>query len=107
MNSELEPFFDGLIFSAESGSAWTLIYPQFTVAVPHPDLLKLPVGYAARRGDPDLVEFLNHWILLKQRDLTIPRLFAYWFQGIEPPEAHQRRWSILRDVILGGDRGRD
>jgi Na+/H+-dicarboxylate symporter len=97
---------DGLIFSAESGSAWTLIYPQFTVAVPHPDLLKVPVGYAARRGDPDLVEFLNHWILLKQRDLTIPRLFAYWFQGITPPEAQQRRWSILRDVILGDDRGR-
>ena len=42
----------------------------------------------------------NRWILLKQRDLTIPRLFAYWFQGIEPPEAHQPRWSILRDVIL-------
>jgi ABC-type amino acid transport substrate-binding protein len=27
---------DGLMFSAESGSAWTLIYPQLTVAVPPP-----------------------------------------------------------------------
>jgi Na+/H+-dicarboxylate symporter/ABC-type amino acid transport substrate-binding protein len=100
------PEVDGLVFSAESGSAWTLIYPQFTVAVPHPDLLKVPLGYAVRRGDPDTVEFLNQWILLKQRDLTIPGLFAYWFQGVKPPEARQRRWSILHDVILGDDRGR-
>ncbi len=78
---------DGLVFTAESGSAWTLIYPQFSVAVPHPDLLRVPLGYAAPRDDPELVSFLNRWILLKQRDLTIPRLFAYWFQGISPPEA--------------------
>jgi Na+/H+-dicarboxylate symporter/ABC-type amino acid transport substrate-binding protein len=94
---------DGLIFTAESGSAWTLIYPQFSVAVPHPDLFKVPLGYAARRDDPGLVSFLDRWILLKQRDLTIPRLFAYWFQGISPPEARQRRWSILHDLILAGD----
>jgi len=55
------------------------------------------------RPHPGVVEFLNRWILLKQRDLTIPRLFAYWFQGITPPEAAERRWSILRDLILGGD----
>jgi len=90
---------DGLILSAERGSAWTLIYPQYAVAVPQPDLLKVPLGYVTRRGDSGMVEFLNQWILLKQRDLTIDRLFAYWFEGAQPSSAKPRRWSIVRDVF--------
>jgi Na+/H+-dicarboxylate symporter len=90
---------DGLIFSAESGSAWTLIYPQFAVAVPQPDLLKIPLGYAVKRGETRMVAFLDAWIGLKQRDRTIHRLFDYWLLGIDPPEAKPRRWSILHDVL--------
>ena len=30
---------DALVYSAEAGSAWTLIYPAYTVAVPQPDVL--------------------------------------------------------------------
>jgi ABC-type amino acid transport substrate-binding protein len=93
---------DALVFSAEAGSAWTLIYPEFSVAVPHPDLLKVPLGYVVRRGDPDLVEFLNRWILLKQRDQTIQRLFDYWILGQEPPSDRKPRWSVLHDVLGWG-----
>ena len=93
---------DGLILSAETGSAWTLIYPQYAVAVPHPDLLKVPLGYVTRHGDSGMVEFLNRWILLKRRDLTIDRLFAYWFEGAQPPSAKRRRWSVVRDVLGWG-----
>ncbi|MEN8181344.1 MAG: cation:dicarboxylase symporter family transporter [Myxococcota bacterium] len=91
--------FDGLVFSAESGSAWTLIYPQFAVAVPHPDVLKIPLGYAVKRGDSRMVSFLNAWIGLKQRDRTTERLFEYWLEGIDPPESKPRRWSVLHDVL--------
>jgi proton glutamate symport protein len=90
---------DGLVFGAESGSAWTLIYPAFSVAVPQPDPLQVPMGYAVRLGDPDFVTYLNRWILLKQRDRTIERLFAYWFEGKAPPGASPPRWSVLRDVL--------
>jgi ABC-type amino acid transport substrate-binding protein len=92
---------DGMVFAAESGSAWTLIYPRFSVAIPHPDLLKVPLGYAVASGDAGMAEFLSRWILLKRRDLTVSRLFEYWFQGAEPPEARQPRWSLLDDVLRG------
>jgi ABC-type amino acid transport substrate-binding protein len=96
---------DGMVFAAESGSAWTLIYPRFSVAIPHPDLLKVPLGYAVASDDAGMAEFLSQWILLKRHDLTLSRLFEYWFQGAEPPEARARRWSLLDDVLLrnGGD----
>ena len=36
---------DALVYSAEAGSAWSLMYPAYTVAVPHPDILAVPMAY--------------------------------------------------------------
>jgi Na+/H+-dicarboxylate symporter len=92
---------DALVYSAEAGSAWTLVYPQFTVAVPHPDVLAVPVGYAVARGDQEMADFVSAWILLRQKDRTVERLFDYWIQGKEPP-GRKRRWSVVRDVLGWG-----
>jgi hypothetical protein len=90
--------FDALVYAAEPGSAWTLIYPRFAVAVPHPDLLRVPLGVAFARDDAKMRDFLDAWILLKQRDSTIDRLFAYWFEG-KDPAGRKRRWSLVHDVF--------
>ena len=66
-----EAGFDALVYSAEAGSAWTLIYPAFTVAVPHPDVLRVPLGYAVARRDREMADFLSAWIQLKRNDGTI------------------------------------
>jgi ABC-type amino acid transport substrate-binding protein len=92
---------DGLAYSAERGSAWTLIYPQFTVAVPHPDVLAVPVGYAVARGNREMADFVSAWILLRQKDRTLDRLFNYWIQGKEPSGA-KRRWSLVGDLLGWG-----
>ena len=93
--------FDALVYSAEAGSAWTLIYPAFTVAVPHPDVLRVPLGYAVARRDREMADFLSAWIQLKRNDGTIRRLFDYWFRGKEP-DGQTHRWSVLRDVLGRG-----
>ena len=41
---------DALFLSAERGSAWTLIYPEFSVAVPQPDVLAAPVSMGMARN---------------------------------------------------------
>jgi ABC-type amino acid transport substrate-binding protein len=92
---------DALVYSAEAGSAWTLVYPEFTVAVPHPDILAVPVGYAISRGDREMTDFVSAWILLKHRDRTVESLFTYWFEGKEPP-GRKRRWSVVNDVFGWG-----
>jgi hypothetical protein len=82
----------------ESGSAFSLEYPRFTVAVPQPDILKVPLAYAVRHGDTSMAELLSNWIRLKQRDQTIGRLYRHWILG--KVDANKvRRWSILHDVL--------
>jgi len=93
-----EGAYDGVVFTAESGSAWTLVYPAFAVAVPHPDVLKVPLAYPVARGDARMVEFLNAWIELKRKDETIEALYAHWILGEDAVVAGPR-WSVIRDVL--------
>lgn len=72
---------DALVYSAEAGSAWSLIYPAYTVAIPEPDILRVPMAYAVRRGDRELVDFLDVWIELKRKDQRIANLYDYWILG--------------------------
>ncbi|MBW2385977.1 MAG: transporter substrate-binding domain-containing protein, partial [Deltaproteobacteria bacterium] len=93
-----EGTFDALLYTAESGSAWSLIYPAFTVAVPQPDILKVPLAYAVRRGDERMVELLSTWIELKHRDRTIDDLYRHWILG-RVSDQSQKRWSVIANVL--------
>jgi ABC-type amino acid transport substrate-binding protein len=94
--------YDGLLFTAEAGSAWTLIYPSFAVVVPEPGRVKVPLGYAMPQGDPSLVEFVDTWIELKRRGGALDALFEHWILG-RAAEKKQPRWSVLHDVLHWGD----
>jgi len=96
-----ESRFDVLVTSAEGGSAWTLIYPSYSVVPVNPPSLA-PLVYPTAGGDPEFENYLKVWIDLKQRDGTVDTLFDYWIRG-QPPKGTARRWSILRDVLHVGE----
>jgi ABC-type amino acid transport substrate-binding protein len=89
---------DALFLTAERGSAWTLIYPEFSVAIPQPDVLAAPISIGMAHDAKDLAHFINGWLRLKREDKTIQQLYAYWILGggAEPKEP---RWSVIRDVF--------
>jgi len=87
-----------MVFSAERGSAWTLAYPQYSVVVPQPNVVRVPVAFPMRAGDERLREFVNHWIEICLRNGTLDRLYDHWILG-RSPEADSRRWSVIRDVL--------
>ena len=90
--------FDALVYSAEAGSAWTLLYSAYNVAIPHPDVLAAPLAYPMAQGDQERVDLVNNWLLLKQKDQTIQELVDYWVLGknvvSKPPW-----WSVIRNVL--------
>ena len=89
---------DAVVFSAEWGSAWTLLYPHSTVVVPHGMRIVVPMGIGLPLNDMELKRFIDTWLALKQDNGLLERLFDYWILGrsnVEP----QPRWSILRNVL--------
>src|SRR4029450_3416335 len=83
------------VMPAESGSVLTLLYPKYTVVVPEPEIVKIPLAYPLARRDQDWGHFINTWIELKRRDGTIDALYGHWILG---KHAHKRepRWSGIR-----------
>jgi len=89
---------DGLVLTAERGSAWTLMHPEYSVVVPTPGLIKVPLAYPIARHDVALAAFIDAWIDLKKKDGTIERLYDYWILGRNATPAAPR-WSIIRNVL--------
>ncbi len=89
---------DSLLASAEGGSAWTLLYPNFSVVIPEPVNIAQPLGYPIATDDAAFSNFINRWIDLKRKDKTIEKLYNYWILGIGAVQK-EPRWSIIRNVL--------
>ena len=89
---------DALLISAESGSAFTLMYPGHEVVVPLELDVKLPLFYVISGTDIESRDFLNHWIELREKDGTFDQYYRHWILG-ETRKPQQHRWSIIRDVL--------
>jgi Na+/H+-dicarboxylate symporter/ABC-type amino acid transport substrate-binding protein len=88
---------DANITAAEVGSAWTILYPDYSIAIPKP-IVAVPIAYGIPYGEQSLLNVVNAWLEVKQQDGTIKSLYNYWIQGqtatVDPP-----RWSIIRNVL--------
>lgn len=69
---------------AESGAAWTLLHPEYTIVNPltHPD--RAPIAIAIAGFDLALESMLNAWIGLQKINGTLDQLSDYWFLGKNP-----------------------
>jgi ABC-type amino acid transport substrate-binding protein len=89
---------DAVLLPAERGSAWTLMYPAYSVVVPGPDPIRVPLAYPIGRHDERLATFVNTWIALKRKDGSIDAAYKHWILG-QDAAPRRPRWSIIRDVL--------
>ena len=92
------PEVDALLLSAESGSAYTLMYPDFEVVIPTRRPVTEPLIYAIGHQDASMREFLNHWTSLRKKDGITGDLYDQWILG-KTAEDSRPRWSVIRDVL--------
>lgn len=93
-----QPEAEALLVTAEAGSAYTLLYPQFTVVVPKPIISKVPMVYAMPAKDAHFTDFVDGWLRLRQADGTMQSFYDYWILG-QNAVPKKPRWSIIRDVL--------
>jgi ABC-type amino acid transport substrate-binding protein len=89
---------DALVFPAERGSYFTLLYPAFSVAVPHPLVIRFPLVYPAADRDLEFARFFGIWIDLQRKNGTIHALYDHWILGRDT-RPKQPRWSVIRNVL--------
>ncbi len=91
-------YMDGLIISAEAGSAWTLLYPEYSVVNPFSRRIGVPLVYLLPQDFTRGEAVMDEWLSLRRADGTIENLYEYWILGRRPARRGQR-WSIARDVL--------
>lgn len=95
------PQLDALVYSAEAGAAWSLVYPSYSVVVPKGLKLKAPIAYPLPPGELDYAQFINTWLRLKKDNGFQQKAYDYWILG-KDPKKKVRRWSIMTDVFGWG-----
>jgi len=95
------PNLDAMLATAEGGSAWTLLYPNFHAVVIKPVTHKIPLAYPIAGGDRLLADIVNKWIYLEKDSLSYNRKYDYWILG-EGAEEKTPRWSVMRNVLGWG-----
>jgi Na+/H+-dicarboxylate symporter/ABC-type amino acid transport substrate-binding protein len=93
-----DPPIDAFVATAERGSAYTLLHPAYSIAIPKPRPFKVSLGYVIANRDEAMTSMVNTWIEQKRKDGTIDELFAYWILGQESAP-HEPRWSVMRNVL--------
>jgi Na+/H+-dicarboxylate symporter/ABC-type amino acid transport substrate-binding protein len=86
------------VLPAERGSVMTLLHPAYSVVVPQPDTIKLPLAYPLARGDERWASYVNTWLQLKRGDGSIDVLYRHWILGENAMPA-SKRWSVARNVL--------
>jgi len=97
------PDIDAMAELAESGAAWSVLHPAYSVVVPQPDPVSLPVAVALRRGDRDLIDVVNAWTVIERSSGALREMRNYWILGFGA-QVPQRRWSVMDDVLGWGDK---
>ena len=89
--------YDAILMTAEGGSAYTILYPRYDVAIPEP-LFQGHVAFATPKSEPELTAFLNAWLRLQETNGTLSRLYTKWIVG-EGAHEQTSRWCVIRDVL--------
>lgn len=89
---------DALIYSTEAGSAWAMLYPNFSAIIPKGMQLRAPVAFVMPKGQLDYVQYMNTWLKLKQDNGFQDKVYDYWILG-KNSKAKKPRWSVMKDVL--------
>lgn len=89
--------YDAVVISAQAGSAWTLFFPGYGIALLEGES-RYPVAYAVAQSNQSLLNYVNNWQRLRKVDGHQDKIYNYWMLGQGAVE-QKPRWSIMRDVL--------
>ena len=70
-----------MLYSAESGSAWTLVYPDYSVVIPQGLDYRVALSLVLPNQQPEFRDFINLWLEVEKTQGLINKLEEYWVYG--------------------------
>ncbi|MGS0682104.1 cation:dicarboxylate symporter family transporter [Shewanella sp. 125m-7] len=89
--------YDAVVISAQAGSAWTLFFPGYGIALLE-NKTHYPVAYAVAQYNQSLLNYINNWQRLRKVDGTQAAIYDYWMLG-KGAKKVEPRWSIIHNVL--------
>jgi ABC-type amino acid transport substrate-binding protein len=89
---------DASVVLAESGMAWSLLHPEYTVVIPRNALIRRSLAFGLDIDSDRLGQFVDEWVRLQQVRGATKLAYDYWVLG-KGTEKRAPRWSIARDVL--------
>jgi len=92
------PEIKAMLYTAEAASAWTLIYPNWSVVVPKGLNIKSPVAYILPQSKMRWQKFIDTWLVYQANSSLSDNAYQFWILG---KSKHNRvpRWSFAHDVL--------
>lgn len=88
---------DALLWNAASARLWVLGRPNYAVAAPKEIAVPLLIGFMLMQQASEFQDFLNFWLLLKEKEGVKEQLYNYWILALPKPES-KPRWSIIQNL---------
>lgn len=88
---------DALLTTAESGSIYCMIHPEYSAVIPQGVMARVPLVLAVQRSE-ELERLVNTWVGVMSENGTIDELREYWILGLSL-EKRIPRWSVIRNVF--------
>ncbi len=89
---------DALLISAQMGSAWTLIFPEYTVVIPRGLDINVPKGFALPVGSARFRDFIDTWLEVMIKTGAVEEYNRHWVMG-QDARGKAPRWSVIRDLL--------
>ncbi len=89
---------DALLWNSASARLWTLGHPGYAAVTPKDLAVPLLLGFMLVQQASEFQDFLNFWLLLKEKEGLKEKLYNYWILALPKPDA-KPRWSLIQNII--------
>ncbi|MCH2206036.1 MAG: cation:dicarboxylase symporter family transporter [Lentisphaerales bacterium] len=90
--------YDGLLVSAEAGSAWTLYYPGYSVIIPKPSIYRYAEAFAVSGHNAAFINFINQWLKAQEINGFKEDNYNFWILG-QAANDKGSRWCLGKDIF--------
>ncbi len=92
------PGVDAMLFTAQTATGWTLVYPEWTVVVPRGLDYECPMAFALPDDQERWKGYINSWLETRIKTGLTGQAYRHWILG-EELNHRKKRWSVIRDVL--------